>query len=381
MDQPSGSTAQQCPRLEEVSGMAAPKWWSTVSVVTTEEGKLRKLTDEEMHRYQGNNVMLAKPSVRYRQTINTADHTGRPLAVRAQSYAVLVTNVTQPVYPEFTGDCTLGEFVASHQGVGAVASLDMAEARVEEAVFSALFPDDFDRVVPVFNFREADLLMREWDNRMGELELAEHAVRLGDPPKAIKPSGWKCRVDRIEWLKGEVARLERAVLEARDRALIFNCTPSFFVLFRTQRAAAIAASCNIHPLKKELFKVHPAPGPEEVNWEALWFTHAQRVFRGLMVTPFIILLVLLPVSMLTSAMTQLNDAICDEGYRLRWKDYCASSHPVHNVLRSMLTGFVPALLIQLWQGLLMPCCVFFAAQSEARHYSLSGLDRRMGAIY
>jgi hypothetical protein len=28
--------------------------------VTTEEGKLRKLTDEEMHRYQGNNVMLAK---------------------------------------------------------------------------------------------------------------------------------------------------------------------------------------------------------------------------------------------------------------------------------------------------------------------------------
>jgi hypothetical protein len=47
----------------------------------------------------------------------------------------------------------------------------------------------------------------------------------------------------------------------------------------------------------------------------------------------------------------------------------------------MLTGFVPALLIQLWQGLLMPCCVFFAAQSEARHYSLSGLDRRMGAIY
>jgi hypothetical protein len=30
------------------------------------------------------------------------------------------------------------------------------------AVFSALFPDDFDRVVPVFNFRETDLLMRRW---------------------------------------------------------------------------------------------------------------------------------------------------------------------------------------------------------------------------
>jgi hypothetical protein len=86
---------------------------------------------------------------------------------------------------------------------------------------------------------------------MGELELAEHAVRLGDPPKAIKPSGWKCRVDRIEWLKGEVARLERAVLEARDRALIFNCTPSFFVLFRcrgVQFALCLPAASQLGPL-------------------------------------------------------------------------------------------------------------------------------------
>jgi hypothetical protein len=33
---------------------------------------------------------------------------------------------------------------------------------IVSAVFSALFPDDFDRVVPVFNFRETDLLMRKW---------------------------------------------------------------------------------------------------------------------------------------------------------------------------------------------------------------------------
>lgn len=143
---------------------------------------------------------------------------------------------------------------------------------------------------------------------------------------------------------------------------------------RTQKAAAIAASCNIHPLRKQLFKVgaafslcasrraaverslpraclvacvlycsrsalrmawfrtevgsrptlvlarpahpqvHPAPGPEEVNWESLWFTHAQRVRRGFLVTPFIVVLVLLPVSMLTSAMSQLNDTLCDEHY-------------------------------------------------------------------
>lgn len=30
------------------------------------------------------------------------------------------------------------------------------------AVFAALFPYDFDRVVPVFNFREIDIKMRQW---------------------------------------------------------------------------------------------------------------------------------------------------------------------------------------------------------------------------
>lgn len=44
--------------------------------------------------------------------------------------------------------------------------------------------------------------------------------------------------------------------------------------------------------------------------QALWFTHAQRVRRGFYATPFIIVLVMLPVSMLTSAMTQLNDLFC-----------------------------------------------------------------------
>ena len=44
-----------------------------------------------------------QPSVRYRKTINTMDPGGRPVAVHAQQYAVLVTNVNQHVYPEYCG--------------------------------------------------------------------------------------------------------------------------------------------------------------------------------------------------------------------------------------------------------------------------------------
>lgn len=45
--------------------------------------------------------MLAKPSVRYRKTVNAVDRFGHRMAVNAQQYAVLVTNVDQPCYPEF----------------------------------------------------------------------------------------------------------------------------------------------------------------------------------------------------------------------------------------------------------------------------------------
>jgi hypothetical protein len=105
------------------------------------------------------------------------------------------------------------------------------------------------------------------------------------------------RVDQIDWLRGEVVRLEREVLMARERALVYNSSPSCFALFRcafecrrgvvvtvlaasqsrtmprpchppvpfgrsatpenkprSQKAAAIAASCTIHPLRKQLFK-------------------------------------------------------------------------------------------------------------------------------
>ena len=44
-------------------------------------------------------------------------------------------------------------------------------------------------------------------------------------------------------------------------------------------------------------------------------------------------------------------------------------------------GLITVHVRVLLQALLMPRLVFLAAQSEARHYSLSDLDMRMGAIY
>jgi hypothetical protein len=56
-------------------------------------------------------------------------------------------------------------------------------------------------------------------------------------------------------------------------------------------------------------QVHPAPGPEEVNWQSLWYNHQQRVLRGWLTAPFAIIVVLLPVSGLTSAISMLNSEV------------------------------------------------------------------------
>ena len=81
---------------------------------------------------------------------------------------------------------------------------------------------------------------------MGELELAEHSARLTGKRKVIKLRGSKIQVDYIKWLKGEVARLEREVMEARERSLVINSTPSFFVLFRW--AFFCALGCRVRAL-------------------------------------------------------------------------------------------------------------------------------------
>lgn len=61
--------------------------------------------------------------------------------------------------------------------------------------------------------------------------------------------------------------------------------------------------------------------------------------------------------------------------------YCGGSNAFAKIIRGLVTGFLPSLLITLWQGLCLPRLVYLIAQSEGRHYSLSAVDRRMGEIY
>lgn len=76
------------------------------------------------------------------------------------------------------------------------------------------------------------------------------------------------------------------------RAALFR-----FVFFKTQAAAALAAQALIHSEDCREFKVCAAPGPEEVNWSALWLSYKQRDFRGWFTKPLLVIIMLIPINM------------------------------------------------------------------------------------
>lgn len=58
-------------------------------------------------------------------------------------------------------------------------------------------------------------------------------------------------------------------------------------------------------------QVHPAPGPEEVNWQHLWLTWRERDCRTILTWPFLVLVVCFPITLCTSAVGRLDYVLCN----------------------------------------------------------------------
>lgn len=117
------------------------------------------------------------------------------------------------------------------------------------------------------------------DVRLGQLEAAEHRARATGVRRRVKPRGAAQDVDELEHLQGEVTRLEAAVLEARERALVFHSTQSYFVLFRCEwRGDMDTWVCQrcVSRLVTGLAAVPARPGH---GWPAIAHASAQLPFR------------------------------------------------------------------------------------------------------
>jgi hypothetical protein len=54
---------------------------------------------------------------------------------------------------------------------------------------------------------------------------------------------------------------------------------------------------------------------------------------------------------------------------------------VASFVRSLITGWTPALLLNLWLVMVLPRLVYLLVQSEGLCISLSALERRIGAVF
>ena len=76
-----------------------------VDAVTGPDGKLRQLSPAERESFKDLHIMLAKPSVRYRKTINTEDFAGRPVGVIAQQVSAGGTDESWAGLAGWTASC------------------------------------------------------------------------------------------------------------------------------------------------------------------------------------------------------------------------------------------------------------------------------------
>ncbi|EFJ50262.1 hypothetical protein VOLCADRAFT_89203 [Volvox carteri f. nagariensis] len=277
---------------------------------------------------------------------------------------------------------------------------DSEEAAAVAAYYTQLFPDSFQRLVPVCSHRAVDELLFQWTAAMGNLAgalLAAHvAVRstAADSSSSL-PSGTAgssstaaaaCATAAIRRAAAAVRRLQDRILLERARALRSPTRRAYIALFSSQRDAAVAAQCSplappsrAQPLH---FRACAAPPPDSVYWPALWTLPTGRAARLLASLPLLAVLVF-PIGVLTGALANLPVAVCGGTPQLNalyWPWFCnrRDSHSLYaRLARSLLTGLLPALISLGWNAWVLPMVLYLLSAIQSRCVSLPAMDRQM----
>ena len=264
-------------------------------------------------------------------------------------------------------------------------------------IYSDVFGEDFLGLVPVFDCRSVDKLMsRRWWQQCRlertQYDLIEVSARLARAETALGPrSWWAARRERgarrrqaqlgsaIAAPQADLEDRERDIRDERDRARSRPPCGPFFALFRTQTAAAFATGVDVNPPDRRLMHAVPSPEPDDINWAALLKGWRQRLVRPLLVLPLIAAIMVFPIGIFTGAFSQLSTAICNsESASKSW--FCSDAWWA-KFCRNLLTGFLPSLLLTLYQSLALPIAFYIIGQAEGVNYSLSELDARTGSWF
>ena len=301
-------------------------------------------------------VEMPVPDVNAKRTVNTYDPDGKRLvSVWAANYTVLMTDL-----------------VATRMADGT----ERYPLEAVEAMFNSLFPDEFRGIIPIFDHREVDRLLDERDELLNTYnKLKERQSRSYQTMYAKRVNDVMTAVDAA-WY--DLQQCERAVVLAREAALQSDPGPSCFVVFATQKAAAQAAQCLLHSGSRRNFRVQPAPGPDNVNWQSVLYRRNQSMRRVFFIMPMIILLILFPSGIFTVGISMACNVEPPSGLRgfLTW--YCSEEAVV---FQSIVSGLLPPILLTLWEVFVVSFFMMYLVQAQNVHASLSNTDRRFLRYY
>ena len=302
-------------------------------------------------------VELPVPDVNAKRTVNTYDPEARRLvSVWAANYTVLMTDLVPIVDPE---DGT-----------------ERYPTDAVEAMFEQLFPDEFRGIIPVFDHRPVDKLLDRRDELLNQLN-KEIAKSRRSYQQRFAKRDWRV-LTLVDAARLDLQRCERAIVNARREALASDPGPSCFVVFATQRAAAEAAQCLLHSGSRRNFRVRPAPGPDNVNWQTLLYRETQSRYRIFIITPIIALVVLFPSGIFTVGIASACVVEPPDGLEKFLSWYCDPDRAFFNTL---ISGLLPPILLTLWEVFVVSFFIMYLVQAQNVHASLSSTDRRFLRYY
>ena len=311
-------------------------------------------------------------SVFHRQHVSVTDGlkpTGSTVAVKAQQYAVLVTNV----------DPT-SRSIRNPEGL--LPKNRAAELEISRA-FAALFPD-FVATVPAQWHRNVDTLLCELDKKQVILMRVQERIETigATDASALSKSAaklWK----KHDTLEREIKQLAADITLQKDLAIGDpRSAYSFFVLFKTQTSAAIAAQTLIQEPGGELaWRVREAPAPDDVAYSSLWKTPREKWARSTLARLAVAGIVVFPIGVFTSSMLSLSAALCSKNSGYYWGWYCENQNTKSlndgpTFFFRLLTAWVPSLLLAAWNSIVVPYGLAFLALFEGTEPTLSGIDRK-----
>ena len=297
-------------------------------------------------------VEMPVPDVNARRTVNTYDPDSQKLvSVWAANYTVLMTDLV----PVRQSDGT-----------------ERFPTEAVEAMFANLFPDEFRGIIPVFDHRPVDRLLDQRDELLNALNKCVEKQRRSYQTTYTKRD-WRVMTS-VDAARADLEQCERAVVLAREAVLAGEPGPSCFAVFATQKAAAEAAQCLLHSGSRRNFRVQPAPGPDNVNWQTLLYRRHQSLYRIFLISPLIAFILLFPSGIFTVGIA--SACVGDVPTSLDW--YCSEDAEGFKIF---VSGLLPPILLTLWEVFVVSFFLMYCVQAQNVHASLSSTDRRFLRYY